>query len=143
MQTNNPCELLTATMPVGSGDLLGIGYLLMTGFIIVLVGLLRILWMLHKVIRQYEQTRSQNHQNPSKLKKSAGETDERVCLPLQLLGRLRLLLGNNGVNRRHHGMLVSITYSAALVAVHFLYKLLDSLFWKITHKAKKRTMPNE
>ena len=114
----------------------------MVGFIIVLIGLMIILAMLHKEICKYKQSSRQNNQNPSEAKKPACETDKRVCLLLQLLRRLRLLLGDNHLNLRQVRTLLTVRTKSLPVVTDSLDERLESGSDGIVHKSNKRKQPN-
>ncbi len=122
--------------------LLGIWYLLMAGYIIVLIGLLTILAMLHKEICKYEKPRRQSDQNPSQAKKPACELNERVCLPLQILRRFRLLFCNHKLNLRHQWALISVAIRRTSHRIQISKVLPNCTFGGSVHQSKNAKMPN-
>ena len=155
MQTNNPCELLTAAMPVGSGVLLGViinGSLMYHGAVCVLLIICLIIqgrlildcWTTlrkHSANLDKEQNKSENEKPDSVKKQLASQANNLLRGLLGYLrnqnGRLRVLLDKRWSRKR------GIANKPRLAK--FAPKLLKPLLWCLgfAHKSKDAAMtPN-
>jgi hypothetical protein len=146
MHNENLLGLLTAPMPVGSGDLLGIVdtdliirlSLIGSAFVIELAVLAMLINVIAQIRREKKQDRSESNNRPS-------QRDELVCLPLNLGGGTQLILGNKNLKpssserqKRHGG--IGLPNGSALGLGVKLFKFLNNVVGFLRHK--NRTMPN-
>ena len=142
MQTNNPCELLTATMPVGSGGLLGCWLLWLVRLIcvVLLVMEIKLLTMLYKDKREYEQANRKDNEHPSEKDDVSGQP---LQSPARNVCKLRSQINHLCVklkNRRRGEWAATVSNHGSRNVFVRLFDLCTNICG--CHKTKTRKQPN-
>ncbi len=134
---------LPGVTAVGSGDLLGIWWITLCLWLVVVVICLRVnSASFYKHYSQYCEHRRKDDQNPCQAKKPAGQLDKLLGLSLQLLCGLGLLIGNKKMYLRRQCTLMGINIGTTRKSVHVVDVLPKNLSSEIIHKSNNAKMPN-
>ena len=143
MQTQIFSNPLTATIAVGSGDLLGCWLLWLCRLILVgcLVIEIKVLASLYKLKGEYEQDRRERDERPSEINKLPCQTlhlHARNLGDLAQMGKQNSQIINNRANLRRLGLqLLGALQHAYQATANFLAMIFGG------HKSNKRKQPNE